>query len=167
MLISGLPGAGKTTVARRLAEQLPRSVHIIGDDLRRLIIGGFRSPAEPWDAETRRQYYLAFENEAALAKNFIRLAFKVIVDELVHAGDLFEAWKHSFQDVTYSTVLLQPAAEEALRRNRRRTKHVEETIIRRLDSDFRREDHSAWLVLDTTRLSVDETVSAIRKHLGW
>src|SRR5207249_360402 len=102
VLISGLPGAGKTTVARRLAEQLPRSVHIVGDDLRWLVVGGFRNPAETWDAETPRQYYLSFDNEAALAKNFTDLGFKVIVDEVVHAGDLWQAWKQSFQGLAHT-----------------------------------------------------------------
>jgi predicted kinase len=68
VLISGLPGSGKTTIARTLAQQLPRSACISCDQLRHMIVGGFKWAGEPWDAETRRQY-LAPSLEAVLSRN--------------------------------------------------------------------------------------------------
>lgn len=44
--IAGLPGAGKTTVARRLAEGFSRSVHLEVDQLRKMVVRGHLSPAD-------------------------------------------------------------------------------------------------------------------------
>jgi predicted kinase len=40
ILITGLMAAGKSTVAQRLAERLPKSVHLRGDVFRRMIVNG-------------------------------------------------------------------------------------------------------------------------------
>jgi ABC-type molybdenum transport system ATPase subunit/photorepair protein PhrA len=39
-LITGIPGAGKSTIARALAARLPRAAHIEGDRLGEWIISG-------------------------------------------------------------------------------------------------------------------------------
>jgi chloramphenicol 3-O-phosphotransferase len=44
IVITGVMAAGKSTVAQRLAERLPRSAHIRGDVFRRMIVGGRVEP---------------------------------------------------------------------------------------------------------------------------
>ncbi|MBA2463263.1 MAG: AAA family ATPase [Actinobacteria bacterium] len=48
VLISGVPGAGKTTVARLLAQRLPLAAHIEADEIQNLIVSG--GPASPGEA---------------------------------------------------------------------------------------------------------------------
>ena len=40
VLITGMMAAGKSTVARRVAERLERGVHLPGDVFRRMIVSG-------------------------------------------------------------------------------------------------------------------------------
>jgi adenylate kinase family enzyme len=40
LVISGLPGAGKSTTARLVASRLDRGVHIEADQLQRMIVAG-------------------------------------------------------------------------------------------------------------------------------
>jgi 2-phosphoglycerate kinase len=42
-LISGVPRAGKTTVAHALAVRVARAVVVTGDDIRDLVVSGFAS----------------------------------------------------------------------------------------------------------------------------
>ena len=55
-IISGIPGAGKTTVARALARQLRFAAHIEGDAIQNLIVSGGLILRE---AEKRRDILVA------------------------------------------------------------------------------------------------------------
>ena len=61
-LITGIPGAGKTTVARLLAERLERAVVIEGDLLQGWIVSGNVWPAQEPAAESSRQIHLNMRN---------------------------------------------------------------------------------------------------------
>src|SRR2546422_4312804 len=61
-LITGIPGAGKTTVARLLAERLERAVVIEGDLLQGWIVSGNVWPGQEPAAESSRQIHLNMRN---------------------------------------------------------------------------------------------------------
>ena len=58
-LITGLPGAGKSTVSRRLAQTYPRAAHLDGDHLQSAVVSGIVWPNAAPAAEASRQYILA------------------------------------------------------------------------------------------------------------
>jgi adenylylsulfate kinase-like enzyme len=124
ILITGIPAVGKSTISRLLSASFPRSVVLVGDDLRELVVSGYKDPNNPWDEETRSQYHLSYENEAALARNFIRNGFTVVIDDVVHHGDLYNEWRRHFQGIAHQVVLLMPSLDVAIRRNHRATGKV-------------------------------------------
>ena len=71
VVVTGIPGAGKTTVARALAEGWERAAHVEADRLQEMIVsGGLWPDAEPYD-EAMAQLRLRSRNAAALAANFL------------------------------------------------------------------------------------------------
>src|SRR5438876_12367386 len=68
-LISGAPGAGKSTVSDALCRRFEQAVHIPVDDIRDWGRSGFASPVE-WTAETTRQFVLARRGAARIASDY-------------------------------------------------------------------------------------------------
>jgi len=133
-----------------------------------MIKGGYKSAAKPWDEETHRQYYLSFKNGALLAESFIKESYKVIVDDALHGGNLYNEWAKYFEKFKPLKILLKPNKESAIKRNKERTTHfVEENVISEVYKNFIKHNYSDWFVVDNSNKSVEETVVEIQKKLGW
>jgi hypothetical protein len=71
LLISGVPGAGKTMVARLVAAAFARTALIHGDEVHNLVVAGRRHPNEEPADEAESQLRLRDRNIAALADNLV------------------------------------------------------------------------------------------------
>jgi adenylate kinase family enzyme len=81
LIITGPPGAGKSTVAQALAERYDRVAHIDVDTLRHFVTPtGYVSPGKPG---FERQHALATRNACAMARNFLEERIAVIIDDVV------------------------------------------------------------------------------------
>jgi chloramphenicol 3-O-phosphotransferase len=167
ILLTGSPGAGKTTIAEALSQTFARSAHVPVDFFRKMIKAGYASPQQ-WNQEVERQYRLARKNAALTAKNLAREGFTVIVDDIVRQKWV-EEWKDDLQGCSLHFVLLLPSPEVAKQRNRtREVWTVDEAVITSLHELLAAEntkDHG-WFVIDTSHLTVQQTVEAIRKQMS-
>ncbi|MGE3142692.1 MAG: AAA family ATPase [Hyphomonadaceae bacterium] len=126
LLISGPPGAGKTEVARRLAEGAlaPRVLHLNGDVFSHLIKKG-RVKAPPLTPEAGEA--LAAQNAvlmaamADMAARFAAAHYEVILDFEITPDDLavFKT-AGAAQTLTLAYVVLRPNEQECARRAARR-----------------------------------------------
>ncbi len=163
-LISGTPGAGKTSVARALCERFPRAMHIPVDDLRGLVVSGRADPLIPWTAETERQFRISWEAAGRMAARYADEGFVVAIDDVVPARAV-AILERSVGDRVLRKVLLAPSLEVALQRNSHGRGKVFDTdvlvpTIRDLHATLV-PDRSPWLVIDSSNMSVTETVDAI------
>lgn len=172
-LVTGIQAAGKSTVAQALAERLERSVHVRGDLFRRMIVNGRvnMGPADP-PAEALRQLKLRYALAARVADGYADAGFTVVLQDIVLGPYLTDMVAAIGTRPCY-VVVLAPQADVVRERDEARQaargkvayKPGEETVAD-LDAYLRRETPRIGLWLDTSELSVEETVGQIIARAG-
>lgn len=157
-LVSGIPGAGKTTVSRALASRLgPQAVAIEGDVLSfDFVVRGLADPADAanWDP----QMELRRRNICLLANSFADEGFHVVIDDVVVSRAALAAY--DALSCPAQLVVLAPTLDVVSRRDAERHKQVFD-MWNHLDAELRAELVGIGLWIDSSTLSVDETVDAI------
>jgi chloramphenicol 3-O-phosphotransferase len=163
-LISGVPGSGKTSVARALCTRFARALHIPVDELRGFVLSGRGSPLVPFTAETKLQFRLSWEMAATMAARYADEGFVVVIDDVVPRWGL-EVYERALGDRALRKVLLAPSLEIALERNsRRKGKPFDSALLVPVIKNLHPSLLSSglgWLVLDNSRMTIDETVAAV------
>ncbi len=159
-LITGIPGAGKSTVSRELARQFPSSAHVEVDLLRDMVVSGNLGPGQEPLTESDRQLALGAHNAALLADSLMDAGFTPIVDDVVLQLQLAR-YREVLTRWPLRLVVLAPPVGVALQRDRGRAeKHVANRFSY-LDAELRKQMQDWGLWLDTSGMSVAETVEAI------
>ena len=155
LLLTGPPAAGKSTVARALAGQHPRSALGEVDDLRRLVVAGAVAPWEP--AEGARQTHLAAQHACALLASFAAAGFAAVATDVLlwDAGSVYR--EHPVRPLV---VHLSVTLDEALRRAATRPGHLTDEELRHLHAS-EQGARVAHVAVDATRLTLSELTATV------
>jgi len=172
-IITGTPGSGKSSVAVALMRRFPFGLHIPVDDLREQVVSGTAHPVPAWTAETGRQFRLARQSAAQIARLYADAGFAVAIDDVISIGDAQALFAEPLSDYAVRAFLIRPSLEIALERNAQRTNKQFDTAVleQTIASLYRSMDPHAysaagWHVVDNSQLSVDETVDRILAMSG-
>lgn len=160
-LINGIPGSGKSSLARALAGQFPRAVHIEGDVLQQLIVSGSVPPGGTPQMEESRQIHLNVRNQCLLGRSFADAGFDVFIDYvIVNRARVREYWEH-FRGCELRLVTLAPDVTTALKRDlERREKQVAAQWVH-LREMMDVELGGLGLRMDSTDLTLEQTTEHV------
>lgn len=116
IIVSGPPGAGKSTVSRALAGSFSRGVHLHTDDFWHAIVAGGIPPFLP---ESDDQNHTVVDACAAAAAAYAAGGYTTVVDGIVGPWMLDHYRDRCGDDLHY--VVLRPSRDVALARARART----------------------------------------------
>lgn len=160
-LISGIPGAGKSTVARALAATMERSAHIEGDRLQEWIVNGGVFPGAAPKEESDRQIHLCHRHQCVLAQSYAEGGFVPVIDFVVVTRAQLLEYREMLADLTLHLIVLAPDREIALSRDRDRPEKTVAEAFAHLAVEMREELGGFGFWIDNGHQTIEETVDSI------
>jgi predicted kinase len=163
VIVTGMPGAGKTTIASLVARLMPRAAEVGGDAVNMMIRSGFvwfmGQPTE----EALRQDELCNRNMCCLANNFIDFGFTVLMDTVLADRSELDFFIAMMSPRPVRLVVLDPGIEVCKSRNAARSpeEQFEFDGYERLDAEMKREFGDIGWWLDTSALTADQTAERL------
>jgi predicted kinase len=165
VLITGVMAAGKSSVAQHLAERLPKSVHLRGDVFRRMIVNGRATLHREPSPEAYDQLRLRYRLAAAAAELYLSANFSVVYQDIVLGHYLTEVVQYYQRHPLHVVVLCPTPAVVAAREAGRSKTGYRGIAVADLDRVLRAETPRLGLWLDSSRLTIAETVDYILTNL--
>ena len=134
LIVTGPPGAGKSTVARLVADRFEPSALVQGDAFFGFVARGY---IDPWLPESHEQNTVVTEATARATAMYARGGFTTIFDGMVGPWFLPTFLEYAAVDAVHYAVLL-PTVETCVARVLTRTDHGfrEESVTRQMHASF-------------------------------
>lgn len=161
-IVTGVPGAGKTTLSRRAAKADPRGLHLPADIF-------YTFPAYPVspvlpEAHAQNEAMIAAVIRAAAA--FAARDYEVFVDGIVGPWFLpVVAAELASTRIPVEYVVLQVGCDQAVRRATSRLQQPgAEVVVRHMHAEFQNLGEYAAHAFDTTDTSIDEAFAEFARR---
>lgn len=165
ILISGIPGSGKTTLSRLVAGQFERAAHLEGDLVSfGFIVSGLVPPQGPPSDEAERQLELRRRNICLLADSFAEAGFVPVVDDVIVSPGVLDLYRTLLETRPLRLVQITPSLETVERRDASRDKQVFD-LWSHMHEDLHDRMPRVGFWLDNSELTEPQTVEAIMANL--
>jgi predicted kinase len=169
VIVTGMPGAGKSTVSTLAARMLPRAARVKGDDVNEMILAGrVAFNGEPAD-EAARQDDLCNRNMCSLANNFIDFGFVVFMDTVVADREELDCLRALLAPRPTRLVVLAPGIDTCRQRNATRepiSERWEFDGYERLEARMRLDIAEFGWWFDTAALTAQDTAARLVADVG-
>ena len=167
VIISGPPGAGKSSAAEALCERYDRTVHLETDDAYAWIRMGF---IRPWKPGSARQNMMVSRASARAATAFAQEQYGVFIDGVIGAMHLpayIEELKAAAVPVHYAVLL--PPVDVIIRRAAERDKRIagaDESMFARVHAMFADAPDLPGWTLDNSTMTAQQSADAVMEACG-
>lgn len=166
VIVSGPPGAGKSTVTEALCERYDRTVHLETDDLYGWIRMGY---IPPWQTGSMQQNVMVSRGAARAATAFAAEQYGVFVDGVIgplHLPVYIEELRSSGVPVHYAVLL--PPLDVILRRAEDREKQIPNAgdMFARVHAMFADAPAPERWTLDNSGMTPQQTADAVMDACG-
>jgi chloramphenicol 3-O-phosphotransferase len=169
IFVSGMQGAGKSTVSSELARRFDRGAHVSADLLQRMIVaGGVWPSAESTDehgvvsGEAALQLRLRLRNASMLARSFASAGVTAVVDDIL-IGARVDHMLEEMRGQSFAFVMLTPQLEVVRAREAARGTALH-TVWGWMDEEIRQRTERIGLWLDTSMRTMKRSVSSSRRN---
>jgi predicted kinase len=168
VIVTGMPGAGKSTITSHLAGLLPRAAQVSGDAVNAMIGSGFVFFMGKPTEEALRQDELCNRNMCGLANNFIDFGFTVLMDTVLADRYELDFFIALMSPRPVRLVVLDPGIDVCKDRNAGRDPedHFEFDGYERLHADMQREFGGIGWWLDTSAMTADQTAGRLAGEIA-
>jgi predicted kinase len=168
LIVTGMPGAGKTTIASLLARLIPRAAQVSGDAVNAMIGSDYVWFMGQPTQEALRQDELCNRNMCSLANNFIDFGFTTLMDTVLADRAELDFFIALMSPRPVRLVILDPGVEVCRKRNAGRDPEdrFEFDGYERLRTDMRREFGDIGWWLDTSAMTVDQTAETLATEVA-
>lgn len=157
-IVSGAPGAGKTTVSRELAQRAPKGVHIVSDEFYFYIVD-LIAPSSP---ESRDQNMTVITAVMRAAVTFASGTYDVFVDGVFGKWFLpLVARELERAELPVDYVLLTASLEDSLDRVGERDAPGIEDVVRKMHGHFADVEGLERHIVDTHDRTLEQTIDDV------
>ena len=157
-IITGPAGAGKSTISRKIAESKSKSVLIEGDDIYHQVVGGY---VRAWKQGNNLDIFWKICID--MIDIYLSNGYTVVFNYIVNPENI-KALQDKFKEYKIKFIILITDEETLLSRDKERPKDCQmgERCLTLLN-DFKNKNYNKNNFLDTSNLSVNETLEEIEK----
>lgn len=163
IFITGMAGAGKSSVARLVARHFQKSLYIQVDELREKVVKGYAIPENGvFAVEVIQQFQMARSTATYMARLYASQGVDVVIDDVCVPSNFIEHYAELFELPEVRRVLLYPKASVVIERITQRGGPMEHIQYVPAIYDFLvTMPKGGWIVLDSSKWTVEQTAHAV------
>lgn len=168
IFITGMAGAGKSTVGRIIARHFQKSLFIQVDELREKMLKGYARPEDGvFTEEVIQQFQMARSTATYMARLYAEQGVDVVIDDICVPSIFVEQYAALFEMPEVHRVLLYPKASAVIERIKQRGGPLEHIQYVPVIYDFLDDMPKAgWIVLDSSEWTIEQTVNAVLSNIA-